>query len=106
LQFEFVSGILVFVSIEGAPGPQGFRALRPRLAEVAVVQAPLAPNLNHQYFKLSHAELVAIRSDDLKFTPDGALKGMIRKSKTDQTNTAGVGSYLVPRGAPSWSGSG
>ena len=29
-------------------------------------------------------ELVAIRSNDLKFTKDGALKGMIRKSKTDQ----------------------
>ena len=27
---------------------------------------------------------MAIRSDDLKFTPNGALKGMIRKSKTDQ----------------------
>ena len=27
---------------------------------------------------------MAIRQDDLKFTPDGALKGMIRKSKTDQ----------------------
>ena len=30
------------------------------------------------------SELVAIRCNDLKFTPDGALKGMIRKSKTDQ----------------------
>ena len=30
------------------------------------------------------SELVAIQSDDLKFMPDGALKGMIRKSKTDQ----------------------
>ena len=29
-------------------------------------------------------EQVAIRSNDLKFTPDGALKGMIIKSKTDQ----------------------
>ena len=37
------------------------------------------------YDFLAHrSELVAIRSDDLKFTPDGALKGMIRKSKTDQ----------------------
>jgi integrase/recombinase XerD len=30
------------------------------------------------------SELVAIRNGDLKFTPDGALKGMIRKSKIDQ----------------------
>ena len=30
------------------------------------------------------SELFEIRSEDLNFTPDGALKGMIRKSKTDQ----------------------
>ena len=35
-------------------------------------------------FLARRSELVAIRSDDLKFTPDGALKGIIRKSKTDQ----------------------
>ena len=35
-------------------------------------------------FLARRSELVAILSDDLKFTPDGALKGMIRKSKTDQ----------------------
>jgi len=35
-------------------------------------------------FLARRSELVAIRSDDLKFTPDGALGGMIRKSKTDQ----------------------
>ena len=35
-------------------------------------------------FLARRSELVAIRTDDLKFTPDGALKGMIRKSKTDQ----------------------
>ena len=35
-------------------------------------------------FLARRSELVAIRSEDLKFTPDGALKGMIRKSKTDQ----------------------
>ena len=35
-------------------------------------------------FLARRSELVAIRSDDLKFTPDGALKGMIWKSKTDQ----------------------
>ena len=35
-------------------------------------------------FLARRSELVAIRSNDLKFTPDGALKGMIRKSKTDQ----------------------
>ena len=35
-------------------------------------------------FLARRSELVAIRGDDLKFTPDGALQGMIRKSKTDQ----------------------
>ena len=35
-------------------------------------------------FLARRSELVAIRNDDLKFTPDGTLKGMIRKSKTDQ----------------------
>ena len=35
-------------------------------------------------FLARRSELVAIRSEDLKFTPDGALQGMIRKSKTDQ----------------------
>jgi integrase/recombinase XerD len=35
-------------------------------------------------FLARRSELVAIRRDDLKFTPDGTLKGMIRKSKTDQ----------------------
>ena len=35
-------------------------------------------------FLARRSELVALRGDDLKFTPDGALQGMIRKSKTDQ----------------------
>ena len=35
-------------------------------------------------FLARRSELVAIRSDDLKFTPDGALKAIIRKSKTGQ----------------------
>ena len=35
-------------------------------------------------FLARRSELVAIRRDDLKFTPDSTLKGMIRKSKTDQ----------------------
>ena len=35
-------------------------------------------------FLARRSELVAIQHDDLKFTPDGALKGMIRKNKTDQ----------------------
>ena len=35
-------------------------------------------------FLARRSELVAIQTDDLKFTSDGALKGMIRKSKTDQ----------------------
>ena len=36
------------------------------------------------YFLARRSELVALRTRDLEFTKDGALKGMIRKSKTDQ----------------------
>ena len=35
-------------------------------------------------FLARRSELVAIHSEDLTFTPDGALKGIIRRSKTDQ----------------------
>ena len=35
-------------------------------------------------FLARRSELVAIRSEDLTLTPDGALKGIIRRSKTDQ----------------------
>ena len=35
-------------------------------------------------FLARRSELVALRATDLEFTNDGALKGMIRKSKTDQ----------------------
>ena len=35
-------------------------------------------------FLARRSELVAIRTADLTFTPDGALKGIIRRSKTDQ----------------------
>ena len=35
-------------------------------------------------FLARRSELVALRTNDLEFTKDGALKGMIRKSKTDQ----------------------
>lgn len=35
-------------------------------------------------FLARRSELVAIHNADLKFTPDGALKGIIRRSKTDQ----------------------
>lgn len=35
-------------------------------------------------FLARRSELIAIRNEDLKFTQDGALKGLIRKSKTDQ----------------------
>ena len=35
-------------------------------------------------FLARRSELVALRTSDLDFTKDGALKGMIRKSKTDQ----------------------
>lgn len=35
-------------------------------------------------FLARRSELVAIRSEDLTFTPGGAVKGIIRRSKTDQ----------------------
>ena len=35
-------------------------------------------------FLARRSELAAIRSEDLTLTPDGALKGIIRRSKTDQ----------------------
>jgi integrase/recombinase XerD len=35
-------------------------------------------------FLARQSKLVAIRSYDLKFMPEGVLKGMIKKSKTDQ----------------------
>jgi len=35
-------------------------------------------------FLARRSELVAMRSEDLSLTPDGALKGIIRRSKTDQ----------------------
>ena len=35
-------------------------------------------------FLARRSELVSIRSEELMFTPDGALKGIIRRSKTDQ----------------------
>ena len=35
-------------------------------------------------FLARRSELVALRTTDLEFTKDGTLKGMIRKSKTDQ----------------------
>ena len=35
-------------------------------------------------FLARRSELVAIRNEDLTFIPDGALKGIIRRSKTDQ----------------------
>lgn len=35
-------------------------------------------------FLARRSELVAIRTEDLTFTSDGALKGVIRRSKTDQ----------------------
>ena len=61
-------------------------------------------SLGYDFPGAADPELVAIRSDDLKFMPDGALKGMIKKSKP--TNMGKVGSYLAPRGAQNWSGSG
>ena len=57
---------------------------------IAVQPDTLAGTRNRALLSLGYdflarrSELVAIRSDDLKFTPDGALQGMIRKSKTDQ----------------------
>ena len=52
--------------------------------------ATLAGNRNRVLLSLGYdflarrSELVAIRNEDLTFTQDGALKGIIRRSKTDQ----------------------
>ena len=57
---------------------------------IAVQPDTLAGTRNRALLSLGYdflarrSELVSIRDDDLKFTPDGALQGMIRKSKTDQ----------------------
>ena len=57
---------------------------------IAVQPDTLAGTRNRALLSLGYdflarrSELVAIQSDDLKFTSDGALQGMIRKSKTDQ----------------------
>jgi len=57
---------------------------------IAVQPDTLAGTRNRALLSLGYdflarrSELVAIRSGDLQFTPDGALKGMIRRSKTDQ----------------------
>ena len=48
-----------------------------RLKSKTRLRKPNSLNTNSIY-------LMLIRSDDFKFTPDGALKCMIRKSKTDQ----------------------
>ena len=77
---------------------------------IAVQPDTLAGTRNRALLSLGYdflarrSELVAIQSDDLKFTSDGALQGMIRKSKP--TNTGKVGSCLAPRGVQSWLGSG
>ena len=67
------------------------RAARDILAKIIAAQPDtLAGTRNRALLSLGYdflahrSELVAIRTDDLKFTPDSALKGMIRKSKTDQ----------------------
>ena len=54
---EFVSGIETFGSVEGAPRPEGLRALRPRLAEVAPVQSALAAHFDGQLAKLLQVEI-------------------------------------------------
>ena len=41
-------------------------------------------SLGYDFLTRRSAKLAAIRSDSLKFRPDGALKGIISKSKTDQ----------------------
>ena len=54
---EFVSGIENFVLGEGAPGLEGFLSLRPRLSEIAPVEAALAAHLDEQLAKLLQTEL-------------------------------------------------
>ena len=53
-------------------------------------------------FLARRSELIAIIGDDLNFTLEGTLKGMIRKSKTDQYGRDG--SCLVLRGVQNGQG--
>ena len=48
-------------------------------------------------FLARRSELVALRTTDLEFTKDGALKGMIRKVKPTSMDV--VGSFLAPNAA-------
>ena len=55
-------------------------------------------------FLARRSELVALRTTDLEFTKDGALKGMIRKSKTDQYGRGRLvfGSERTPKLLRAW----
>ena len=48
-------------------------------------------------FLARRSELVALRTTDLEFTKDGALKGMIRKSKPTSMDVVGL--FLALNGA-------
>jgi integrase/recombinase XerD len=62
---------------------------------IATQPDTLAGTCNRALFSLGYdflarrSALIAICSDDLKFTPNGALKGMIRTSKTNQYGKEG-----------------
>jgi len=59
----------------------GIRIYRPILARFeGALRSLFRVILNQSYC----SELDAIRTEDLTFTPDGALEGIIRRSKTDQ----------------------
>ena len=65
------------------------KAQRPNLKRFTVAtnlagnRNRLLPSLGYD-FLARRSELVAIRDEGVTFTPDGALKGIIRRSKTDQ----------------------
>ena len=83
---NFVSGFGIFVSLELViPGFLSVTLLGKRFPFVALKETCALFNLSLGYdFRARRSELVALRTTDLEFTKDGALKGMIRKSKTDQ----------------------
>ena len=90
LLFKMTLNHRVTRSSGGAAFSPCFLAFCDEMAFPSAVVGPVARRtkasaLHDRYdFLARRSELVAIRSGDLQFTPDGALKGMIRKSKTDQ----------------------
>jgi integrase/recombinase XerD len=64
---EFVSGISIFGLVEGAPRPKSLFALRPRLAEIAPLQAALAAHFDEQLAELLQAKLGELHVKGLRW---------------------------------------